>query len=610
MKARRPRHLLVLDLKLQTTLFGALFVAGGVAACSGGDHGGGAPAQAVRTAQAAQSTPVAMSSPDTPVGLAVEVENGVGKAVSVRAGQRFYLNQIDVRSFANTTVDEGLHEIETTGDFASFDWHGLQEVDEAPIILGNADGTFQHRRFYRFADWMNGDNDFELAQVDAAGHVTAPPVRVHAGKEHDPDPRDDFWDRRYRGLQWTYDCKSQTDCTGATSFQEEALVELRYAQHPEKTFVMQPNTTAFRLRWSLKGDGDIDRDDTAAYVIPVTQVASPQYDYGFSIDINALTPPNPDGTYSPGTDITFQATLRDGSGNRLHPPGTMPSYNEVIFGDDPGGIQYYRAFFDPTMTYYRRKHRERNMIVSFLGPAQDAQAIRHLAPLAEFLTLPDVQNIADEADDGVYAQFKLFPSAVNLFGAAFDPAHAGWALPVSDTWVNHVPADAKPGTYFVTMKARRVWLGQDIPFTRNVEIQVGTTQHTEATLHVGNCKDCHQGNSSLDNILHANSNLATCASCHTPLGFEYEGPIYVRLHFIHSRSTRVDEPVEKCATCHLDRQSIQRTSQSACISCHKTYDAWHVQQFGPITYMYTGGSSTQFQQCSTTCHTNHPKSGL
>jgi hypothetical protein len=584
---------------MRNATVGALIGAATIAAACSGPAETKAPEPAASTGAPLD---LAMSSPATPVGLAVEVENGVGKPISVRAGQTFYLNQIDLRVFQNTSVDEGVQALAQTGDWTSLDWTGIHEVDEAPIILANADGTFQRRRFFRFGRWMNVDSGFALEQIDARGNLTALPVVVAGGAEFAPRDSDDYWDRRYRALQWTFDCVSQSDCTGATSFQEEALVELRYAQHPDKTFVIQPTTTALRLRWSLK--------PFAPYVIPITQVAAPAYDYGFSIDIQPLTPPNSDGTYSPGTDITFQTTLRDGSGNRLHPPGSLPTYSEVIFGSDPAGIEYYRAFFDPTMTYYRRKHRERNMITSFLGPAQDAQAIRHLAPLGEFLTLPDVQNIADFADDGVYAQFKLFPTAADLFGGAFDPTHAGWDHPVSDTWTNHVPSDAVPGTYFATLKARRVYLGQDVPFTRTIEVQVGTPERTKPTFGVGRCDDCHTGQSALGSILHGNSNLGTCAACHTPLAFEYEGPIYVRLHFIHSRSTRFDAPLDRCATCHLTRDSIQRTSQSACISCHRSYDAWHVKTYGAITYMYTGGAPTQFQQCTTTCHTNHPDSGL
>jgi hypothetical protein len=578
-------------------LAGSLTVAGAAAACGGtGTTGHGDPPPEPRAATALASTTA------TPIGLAIEVENGVAKPISVRAGQTFYLNQIDIRSFLNTTVDEGVAGLARQGDFASLVWAGIREVDEAPIILGNADGTFTRRRYFRFASWMDVQNTFSVQQVDAHGHATAPPVSVSSGLEFFPQDSDDYFDRRFRAIQWLNNCQTQSDCTGATSFQEEALVELRYAQHPEKTFVIQPATTALQVSWSLHGG--------APYSVPVTQVASPAYDYGFSIDIQPLTPPNRDGTYSPGSDITFQATLRDGAGNRLHPPGAMPTYNEVIFGANPAGIQYYRAFFDPTTTYYRRKHRERNMIVEFLGPAQNAQPIRHLAPLSEFLAPPDVQDIANFTDDGVYAQFKLFPTSHDLFGGAFDPAHAAWNNPVSDTWTNHVPTDAVPGTYFVTMKGRRVYLGEDIPFTRTIDVQIGTPTPTQATLNTGGCVNCHDGQSGFDKILHANSNRATCAACHTPLGFEFEGPIYVRVHFIHSRSTRFDEPLDHCASCHLTLAGIQRTSQSACISCHRSYDAWHVKTYGAITYMYTGGAPTQFQQCTSTCHTNHPDSGL
>ena len=49
-----------------------------------------------------------------------------------------------------------------------------------------------------------------------------------------------------------------------------------------------PLAQALRVRWSLHSD---------PYLIPITQVASPPYEYGFSIDIQPLTPPNPDGTY-------------------------------------------------------------------------------------------------------------------------------------------------------------------------------------------------------------------------------------------------------------------------------------------------------------------------
>jgi hypothetical protein len=83
----------------------------------------------------------------------------------------------------------------------------------------------------------------------------------------------------------------------------------------------------------------------------VTQAEDPPFAYGFSIDLDPVTPSRADGTYAPGADVTFRITLRDSEGRRLHPPGSLPTYNEIVFGPNPAGIQYYRAFFDPTTTY-------------------------------------------------------------------------------------------------------------------------------------------------------------------------------------------------------------------------------------------------------------------
>src|SRR5690606_34159999 len=102
-----------------------------------------------------------------------------------------------------------------------------------------------------------------------------------------------------------------------------------------------------------------------------------------------------------------------------------------------------------------------------------------------------------------------------------------------------------------------------------------------------------------------------CASCHVPLGFELEGPIVVRTHFIHSRvDDRFGAPLDKCSSCHLTRNSIQRTSKAACLSCHKSYPQSHVEAFGPIESMYIGGGRESFDSCTSSCHTNHPRSGL
>lgn len=541
--------------------------------------------------------------PEEAVGLALEVDNGQGVPLRVRAGQRFYINQLDIRAAVASKAPEGVNTLRKASDFASLGWGGVKLADRETPLLPGATG-YTHRRFYRDAAWMKVPSFFTVEPVDARGRLTGQPVLLSAGGNDKRRESDDFFVRRMRAIHATADCAQPHDCTGAKMFEEEALVELRNArtQARAKTFTLSPSTTALRLRWSLR--------PAAPYLIPVEQVAQPPYAYGFSMELEALTPPREDGTYAPGSDITFRLTLRDGEGKRLHPEGSLPTYNEVAFGANPPGIQYYRAFFDATTTYYRRKHRERMLMTQLIGPLHKLQPIRSIVDLEAFLGPDDVQTVGTPERDGVYAQFMTIPPANDLFGGAFDPAQAGWAAPVSDTWTYHLPENAEPGTYLVSVKGRRTYLGEDVPASQNVEIQVGTPERTSASLPTGNCNSCHKDGGELSQVLHGQANRAGCNACHAPLGFELEGPIFVRVHFIHSRSDRFDAPLHKCATCHLTQESTQRTSKAACLSCHKSYPKSHVEMFGPVESMYVGGNRESFQQCTGACHTTHPKSGF
>ncbi len=573
-------------------LIAGLLGAAAVAACSAD---GGARLPPTGTDDGAVTVSIAQPLLSDAVGLAIEIDNGQAAPLRVRSGQTFYLNQLDLRASINAIADEGVSGLSRTGDFDDLQWGHAREVDHDFLLTPNADGTRTRRRYYRDAVWMKGAGDFTLQQRDASGAPIGEPLVYQTGVDALRSPSDDFFDRRLRAIQWTYDCPTEASCGGAKKFQEEALVELRYAAHPERHFVFSPTTAFLDVAWSRK--------KSAAYRIPVVQIDTPTYSYGFSIDLDATTPPRADGTYAPGSDVGYRITLRDGAGKRLHPVGSLPTYNEVIFGANEPGIQYYRAFFDPTTTYYRRKHRERMLMSQIIGPAQNIQAIRSIIDIGAFLGPDDVQTTGTVVRDGVYAQFRTIPTANDLFGGR-------WDRPVSDAWSYHLPDDALPGTYLVTVKGRRTYMSEDVPFSRTVEIQVGTKQHTQANLGTGPCNSCHTGPSALGKILHANDNRAACNSCHVPLGFELEGPVFVRTHFIHSRTERLGAPKDKCASCHLTEQSIARTSKAACLSCHKSYPEDHVDKFGPITSMYVGGGRESFDQCSTSCHTTHPGSDL
>ncbi|MDB5213794.1 MAG: hypothetical protein JWO86_1721 [Myxococcaceae bacterium] len=576
--------------KRKPMLLGAILVAAAVAACSGED---GPPRPTADEGIATRQTAAALST--DAVGLAVEIDNGNPVPLKIIRGTRFYLNQIDMRAAIDSTKDEGVSGLAREGDFSELRWGGTHFVDQQFLLTPDANGKFTRQRFFRDAAWMKERSDFSIQQRSASGAPIGPRMTYEAGLDTHRDGEDDFFDRRLRAIQWTLDCPALQDCTGAKMFREEALVELRIAMHADRTFVLSPETASLELSWSSRG--------AHSYRIPVTHVTAPNWGYGFSIDLTATTPPRADGTYAPGSDIGYRITLRDGAGKRLHPEGSLPTYNEVIFGTNEPGIQYYRAFFDQTTTYYRRKHRERMLMSQIIGPAQDVQAIRSIADIELFLSPDDVQTTGTTTRDGVTAQFRTIPTAHDLFGG-------NWDVPVPDSWSYHLADDAKPGTYLVTVKGRRTYMGEDVPYSRTVEIQVGTKAHTQASLGTGPCNSCHSGPSALGKVLHANDNRAACASCHVPLGFELEGPIFVRTHFIHSRSKRVDAPITKCATCHLTEQSIQRTSKAACLSCHKSYPKSHVRDFGPITSMYVGGGRESFDSCTSNCHTNHPGSGL
>lgn len=538
-----------------------------------------------------------------PVGLAVQIENGAGVPLQLRAGQRFYLNQIDIRASLFASVDEGLSSLKTTGDFASLAWNGLSVADQDVDVLPNNDGTFTRHRYYREAAWMNQNSTLELEQVDGSGHAIGPKIQLSTGNESKRKPGDSFFVRRLRGIQWTRDCVSPASCAGASHFEEEALVELRDASLDRTPFTLSPATVALRLRWSARAG--------APWLIPVAQIAAPTYAYGFSIDIAALTAPGPNGAYAPGSNVTFRATLKDGAGTPLHPQGAMPSYFEAELLGNPAGIKYYHGFLEPAILYYRRKHTERSMMAEIIGPTDDIQTIRSVIDFPQLLSPDGIQHVGLPERDGFFADVVEFPRANDLIAGAFDPTHAAWFTPVSDSWTIHLPDNAAPGTYLVSMKGRRVYQGEDVPFTRTISIQVGTPVPTAASIPVGGCAACHSGGGALGVVAHANGNLAACAACHAPLALEPNNPIYVRAHFIHSRSEgRLDQPLQKCSMCHTSALSIRRTSKSACLSCHTSYPASHMQQFGPITSPFIGGGFESFDQCSTACHTTHPGAGF
>ena len=536
-----------------------------------------------------------------PVGLALEIDNGNGIPLKLKAGQDFYVNLIDIRGHLKTSVDQGVAGLKNSGMFANLPWDGAN-FEEEFVDLANPDGSYTRRRFFTGAAWMKQASSFVVTPVDAKGGTTAPPAVITLGNDAARKISDTMFINRLRAIQWTYDCKSLTNCAAARDFEEEALIEIRNAKRKEQKLVIGADTVALQVRWSLK-PADV-------FVIPVERVSQSEYDYGYAIGIDVLTPPRADGTYPPGAALTFRLNQLDGAGKRLHPLGSLPTYSEFRAGKNAAGLQYYRGFDDAAAAYYRRKHRERMLMAQIIGPMQHLAPIRSIVELDDFLGNNVTQKVGKPERDGLYSEFQLFPPSNDLFGGAFDPKHAGWDAPVSDQFTFSVPANAVSGTYLVTVKGRRVYLGEDVPATKTVEIQVGTPQRTEPRLTATKCASCHSQGSDLSVLLHGNGNLAACNGCHSPLAFEPDNQAYVRIHFIHSRSDRFTAPLSRCAECHQERTSIQRASKAACLSCHKSYPDNHVRRSGPIRSIYVGGQLESFASCAENCHKTHIGSGL
>ena len=365
----------------------------------------------------------------TPIGLALEINNGHGVPMRVRSGQTFYINQLDIRAaIENTPRDEGIQGLQVSGDFSTLAWGSNTSFSEGDLtILPNLSGSYTRRKFFKKSLWMEKPSVFRLEQLNAHNEPLGPPMILFTGEEQRRRVTDSFFIRRTRGIQWTYDCPKSNDCTGAMKFGEEALLELRSARNMKNVVTLHPQAKAFRLQWSIQNHN---------YMIPIEQIENPEYDYGLQIDITPITKPSHGTTYPPGSKIQFQVTLRDGSGNRLHPEGALPTYNSVYKEENTSGIQYYRGFefIEPTITYYRRKHRERMMMSQIIGPAQKVQPIRSFVEVGQFFGQDDVQTVGLPERDGFFAAYRTFPAGNDLFGGGFDPAHTAWKNPVPDTW--------------------------------------------------------------------------------------------------------------------------------------------------------------------------------
>lgn len=485
----------------------------------------------------------AVAAAGSPVGLSLRIEEGVSEQVEIIGSSPRYIDELDIVATAVTADDQGIDPVIDGGDLSNLNWSGVTYDDEEWRPAGDGSGTFTRQRFYRDAAWMEEPSVMFIFQRNEYGqYLHKPPIVVYAGQ-------DDLWSgfdggfiRRFSARQVTTGCTAIGDCSAATEHTAQALVQLRQSQFTALAARhISPQTASLEILWT--------QDLLHLRSIPIerTATADADYDYGFSTGIEVLTPPANGDYYMPGDAITFKMHFLDGEGYPLH-DGALPTYSDFLTASTGSGLRYFDLFLNPTL-YYALKHREGNLLMSMGGPAQALQVTDNTVPLTDFF-LPQTQS-AFSAEQGFSAVVTSIPPFAVIFGGLADASL--WDLPVSDEVTLTVPTDALPGTYVVTLKARRDYAGEATNTGSVIRIQVGTQEETAWTPTTTGCQSCHSGAAALGNILHGIGDRESCLSgCHVALGNEPDNALDYRVHFVHSRSDRYPADPDDCTTCHVE----------------------------------------------------------
>jgi hypothetical protein len=348
--------------------------------------------------------------------------------------------------------------------------------------------------------------------------------------------------RRFVARQLAFGCASVGDCTGATSFSAEALVQLRDAFDPEaQAHEIPAGARELHLSW--------DRLPAHTYSVEVEREApaDADFDYGFHVALERVSAPANGAFFVPGETVSFRVDFEDGEGHRLSPPGSLPTYADFVAGNVESGLRYLDQSIQ-TRLYYSLKHRESNMLFVLSGPTNKLRTPQTVVDPSGFFA-PQVP-FATRAVDGFTAVAQTVPPVAVVFGGLTDPSV--WSSPVSDVLTFTIPADAEAGTYVAAIKARRDFAGEALNRGATLDIQVGQILPTTFTPKT-QCGSCHKASDRTDfaTVLHGIDDKRACFGCHASLGIEFDNALDIRVHTIHDRSNRFEADIHDCALCHI-----------------------------------------------------------
>lgn len=481
------------------------------------------------------------SVPET-VGVSMFFQDGAAPVMDIIGDDLRYIDEIDIVATVNTGDDQGMDPVINNSDMSGLDWSGLQMVEEDWRPDGM--GTFTRQRFYRGAKWMEKRSWFVVYQANGNGLVPAIPFIIGVGS-------DNFWSffdggfvRRFGARQITRGCAAIGDCSWSVSYTAEGLAQFRHTLRPLlNSRDIHPDTTKFVVQWTA------DPGNLREVQIAQVDEATAPFSQGFNPEVVELSTPPNGQFYSPGDDVTFGIRFIDDDGNVIAGDGDMPTYSEFLFGIDNSGLRYFDINLQTTL-FYALKHRESNMILAMSGPAQNLDVPKGVVNSFLFFGPTQVQTTS-VVEDGWTGLAYLIPNFGVIFGGFADPTI--WDTPVPDQYTFTIPQDADPGTYVVSLKARRDYGGEALNRGDVVRVQVGTTQVTQWKPTTGPCNTCHRGESAIGEILHGIEDRESCFGCHASLDIEPDARLDYRIHFIHSRSERYPGDVNDCSTCHFEQ---------------------------------------------------------